>query len=84
MSADIEKKGINPILDAERERGGIKPLPTRKKPQGPQVLSEIEHTIWDAYNNEAKKMDSESVNDWRDSLGTLLLFVSRNAALLYV
>jgi len=35
-----------------------------------------EYSAWDIYNNEAKKVDTESVNDWRDSLNSLLLFVS--------
>jgi hypothetical protein len=28
------------------------------------------------YNNEAKKVDNELINDWRDSLNFLLVFVS--------
>ena len=35
-----------------------------------------EYSGWDVYNNEAKKVDTELVNDWRDSLNSLLLFVS--------
>jgi Family of unknown function (DUF6535) len=35
-----------------------------------------EYSAWDVYNNEAKKVDTELVNDWRDSLNSLLLFVS--------
>ena len=35
-----------------------------------------EMTGWDVYNNEAKKVDTELVNDWRESLNSLLLFVS--------
>jgi hypothetical protein len=35
-----------------------------------------EHSGWDVYNNEAKKVDTELVNDWRGSLNSLLLFVS--------
>jgi Family of unknown function (DUF6535) len=34
-----------------------------------------EYSGWDVYNNEAKKVDTELVNDWRDSLNSLLLFV---------
>jgi Family of unknown function (DUF6535) len=37
-----------------------------------------EYSGWDVYNNEAKKVDTELVNDWRDSLNSLLLFVSIN------
>jgi hypothetical protein len=35
-----------------------------------------EYSGWDVYNNEAKKVDTELVNDWRESLNSLLLFVS--------
>jgi hypothetical protein len=35
-----------------------------------------EYSAWDVYNNEARKVDTELVNDWRDSLNSLLLFVS--------
>jgi tetratricopeptide (TPR) repeat protein len=35
-----------------------------------------EYSGWDVYNNEAKEVDTELVNDWRDSLNSLLLFVS--------
>jgi hypothetical protein len=34
-----------------------------------------EYSGWDVYNNEAKKVDMELVNDWRESLNSLLLFV---------
>jgi hypothetical protein len=35
-----------------------------------------EFSGWDVYNNEAKKVDNELINDWRDSLNFLLVFVS--------
>jgi Family of unknown function (DUF6535) len=35
-----------------------------------------EHTAWDVYNNEARKVDTEFVKDWRENLNSLLLFVS--------
>jgi hypothetical protein len=35
-----------------------------------------EHTVWDVYNNEARKVDIELVKDWKESLNSLLLFVS--------
>ncbi|KIM32248.1 hypothetical protein M408DRAFT_215878 [Serendipita vermifera MAFF 305830] len=41
-----------------------------------------ESTGWDVYNNEAKKVDTELVNDWRDSLNSLLLFAAIFAAVL--
>jgi hypothetical protein len=34
-----------------------------------------ENTVWDVYNNEARKVDNEMVNDWRESLNSLLVFV---------
>lgn len=37
-----------------------------------------EYSGWDVYNNETKKVDMELVSDWRDSLNSLLLFVSIN------
>jgi hypothetical protein len=36
-----------------------------------------ESTAWDVYNTEAKKIDTELIKDWRDSLNSLLLFVRR-------
>ena len=35
-----------------------------------------EHSVWDVYNNEAKKVDTELVKDWTENLNSLLLFVS--------
>jgi hypothetical protein len=35
-----------------------------------------ESTVWDVYNNEARKVDNELVKDWTASLNFLLLFVS--------
>jgi hypothetical protein len=35
-----------------------------------------ESTVWDVYNNEARKVDNELVKDWTTSLNSLLLFVS--------
>jgi len=42
----------------------------------PPVGIPKEYSGWDVYNNEARKVDMELVNDWRDSLNSLLLFVS--------
>lgn len=39
-----------------------------------------ENTVWDVYNNEAKKVDTELVKDWKDSLNFLLVFVSTHTA----
>jgi hypothetical protein len=39
-------------------------------------FGEPEYTVWDVYNNEARKVDTELVNDWKESLNSLLLFVS--------
>jgi Family of unknown function (DUF6535) len=35
-----------------------------------------ESTVWDVYNNEARKVDNELVKDWTASLNFLLVFVS--------
>jgi hypothetical protein len=35
-----------------------------------------ESTVWDVYNNEARKVDNELVKDWTASLNLLLVFVS--------
>jgi Family of unknown function (DUF6535) len=35
-----------------------------------------ESTVWDVYNNEARKVDNELVKDWTTSLNFLLVFVS--------
>ena len=35
-----------------------------------------EHSGWDVYNNEARKVDTELVKDWTSSLNSLLIFVS--------
>jgi hypothetical protein len=35
-----------------------------------------EYTVWDVYNNEARKVDNELVKDWTASLNFLLVFVS--------
>ena len=42
---------------------------------GPLPGMTKEYSAWDVYNNEARKVDTELVNDWRDSLNSLLLFV---------
>ena len=36
-----------------------------------------ESTVWDVYNNEARKVDNELVKDWTASLNLLLVFVSQ-------
>jgi len=41
-----------------------------------------EYTAWDVYNNEARKVDTELVNDWKDSLNSLLLFVSHTVVMI--
>ncbi|KIM23496.1 hypothetical protein M408DRAFT_77504, partial [Serendipita vermifera MAFF 305830] len=41
-----------------------------------------EASVWDVYNNEARKVDDELVKDWRDNLGSLLLFAAIFAAVL--
>jgi Family of unknown function (DUF6535) len=48
------------------------------------LFSEPEYTVWDVYNNEAKKVDTELVNDWKESLNSLLLFVSDDPSLVHI
>ena len=40
-----------------------------------------ESTVWDVYNNEARKVDNELVKDWTASLNFLLIFVSTHTLL---
>ena len=54
-----------PRVGARKEREHIRGL-----------FNEPEDTVWDVYNNEARKVDTELVNDWKESLNSLLLFVS--------
>jgi Family of unknown function (DUF6535) len=44
--------------------------------EGRVIGMTAEHTAWDIYNNEARKVDTEFVKDWRENLNSLLLFVS--------
>ncbi|KIM29808.1 hypothetical protein M408DRAFT_22679 [Serendipita vermifera MAFF 305830] len=46
------------------------------------LVTEYEHTVWDVHNNEAMKVDNESVKDWKESLNSLLLFAAIFAAVL--
>ena len=48
--------------------------PRRYAESSPGLIKE--NTVWDVYNNEARKVDHELVKDWRESLHSLLLFVS--------
>lgn len=43
----------------------------------------LESTVWDVYNNEARKVDTELVKDWTSSLNFLLIFVSQSVSFLY-
>ncbi|KIM23507.1 hypothetical protein M408DRAFT_262720 [Serendipita vermifera MAFF 305830] len=49
---------------------------------GTAINLQREATVWDVYNNEAKKVDDELVKDWRDNLSSLLLFAAIFAAVL--
>jgi hypothetical protein len=48
------------------------------------LFEDPEYTVWDVYNNEAKKVDRELVNDWKESLNSLLLFVSNALHLTHI
>lgn len=65
--------GRLPRVDASREWEHIRGL-----------FNEPEYTVWDVYNNEARKVDTELVNDWKESLNSLLLFVSDTPTLAYI
>ncbi|PVF95534.1 hypothetical protein CPB86DRAFT_710945 [Serendipita vermifera] len=41
-----------------------------------------ENTVWDVYNNEARKVDIELVKDWSENLNSLLVFAAIFAAVL--
>jgi hypothetical protein len=59
------KDTINPVMGEFRmEEGHI-----------PGMVKES--TVWDVYNNEARKVDNELVKDWTASLNFLLVFVSK-------
>jgi len=71
------KRGDNTKVVEEIE----KDLPVQLEPhvtgEGEQLPGmPREYSGWDVYNNEAKKVDTELVNDWTSSLNSLLLFVS--------
>ncbi|KIM23428.1 hypothetical protein M408DRAFT_27881 [Serendipita vermifera MAFF 305830] len=51
-------------------------------PEGSQQFLAKEYTAWDVYNNEARKLDIELIQDWRSSLNSLLLFAAIFAAVL--
>jgi len=78
---------------ASNEKPARTSVPTRRRSQVAEVeigaaeegghfvgMQTREYSGWDVYNNEAKKVDTELVNDWRDSLNSLLLFVSHEIA----
>ena len=54
---------------------------SRKRDHIHGIFNEPEYTVWDVYNNEARKVDTELVNDWKESLNSLLLFVSDTLSL---
>jgi hypothetical protein len=59
------KDTINPVIEEFRMDEGH--IPGMVK----------ESTVWDVYNNEARKVDNELVKDWTASLNFLLVFVSK-------
>jgi hypothetical protein len=88
MSAHISETGEDIPLEPRKHQTA--PIPfTRDRNKGTTnaVMGEVrideeripgmvrESTVWDVYNNEARKVDNELVKDWRDSLNFLLVFV---------
>jgi hypothetical protein len=60
------KDTINPVMgEVKTDEGHI-----------PGMVKES--TVWDVYNNEARKVDNELVKDWTASLNSLLVFVSES------
>jgi Family of unknown function (DUF6535) len=66
LTRNRNKDTINPVMAEVRIDEGY--IPGMVK----------ESTVWDVYNNEARKVDNELVKDWTASLNFLLVFVSRS------
>jgi hypothetical protein len=64
FTRNLNNDTINPVISEMRMDGGH--IPGMVK----------ESTVWDVYNNEARKVDNELVKDWTASLNFLLVFVS--------
>jgi hypothetical protein len=52
-----------PLDSGERPRESLKVTP--------------DTTAWDIYNDQAEQVENEVVRDWKDTLSTLLVFVSK-------
>ncbi|PVG03048.1 hypothetical protein CPB86DRAFT_724598 [Serendipita vermifera] len=52
-----------------------------KRSKEPQVATG-EKTAWEFYNHKASEIDKEMINDWNDSLNTLLIFTALYSAVL--
>jgi hypothetical protein len=72
LTQNRNKDTINPVMAEMRINEGY--IPGMVK----------ESTVWDVYNNEARKVDNELVKDWTASLNFLLVFVSRSHLLVMV
>jgi hypothetical protein len=87
MSANITEMDEN----MEERKHRARPIPftrNRNKDTTNAVMAEMrmdeghirgmvkESSVWDVYNNEARKVDNELVKDWTASLNFLLVFVS--------
>jgi len=45
-----------------------------KPPESSEVNSDT--SVWEIYNQHVEKVENENVQDWKDSLNALLIFVS--------
>jgi hypothetical protein len=78
-----------PLEERKHQRAPIPFTRNRNKDTANAVMAEMrideghipgmvkESTVWDVYNNEARKVDNELVKDWTASLKFLLVFVSK-------
>jgi hypothetical protein len=51
------------------------PLGNDENPQG-SLKADGNTTAWDIYNQHAGQVESEDLKDWKDTLNTILVFVS--------
>lgn len=48
---------------------------TRNVKESPSIDPMSDATVWDIFDNHARKVEREHIKDWNDTLGTLLVFV---------
>lgn len=81
--APIEQYSPNVPTVAVGNTTGILPLRNNILEEDEYIPGMVrETTVWNVYNNEARKVDTELVKDWKDSLNFLLVFAAIFAAVL--